>query len=66
MSRGPAVTRYEVEPGPGVKVSRFVNLSDDLALVLRATRVRVVAPVPGAGVVGIEVPNEKVMQVGLR
>jgi S-DNA-T family DNA segregation ATPase FtsK/SpoIIIE len=66
VSRGPAVTRYEVEPGPGVKVSRFVNLSDDLALVLRATRVRVVAPVPGAGVVGIEVPNEKVMQVGLR
>ncbi|MDQ1327276.1 MAG: translocase FtsK, partial [Candidatus Poribacteria bacterium] len=66
VSRGPAVTRYEIEPGPGVKVSRFVNLSDDLALVLRATRVRVVAPVPGAGVVGIEVPNEKVMQVGLR
>ncbi|HGE71444.1 TPA: DNA translocase FtsK [Candidatus Poribacteria bacterium] len=66
VNRGPAVTRYEVEPGPGVKVSKFVNLSDDLALVLRATRVRVVAPVPGAGVVGIEVPNEKVMQVGLR
>jgi S-DNA-T family DNA segregation ATPase FtsK/SpoIIIE len=66
VSRGPAVTRYEVEPGPGVKVNRFVNLQDDLALVLRATRVRVVAPVPGAGVVGIEVPNEKVMQVGLR
>jgi S-DNA-T family DNA segregation ATPase FtsK/SpoIIIE len=66
VNRGPAVTRYEVEPGPGVKVSKFVNLSDDLALILRATRVRVVAPVPGAGVVGIEVPNEKVMQVGLR
>jgi S-DNA-T family DNA segregation ATPase FtsK/SpoIIIE len=66
VNRGPAVTRYEVEPGPGVKVSKFVNLADDLALVLRATRVRVVAPVPGAGVIGIEVPNEKVMQVGLR
>ncbi|MGB9595401.1 MAG: DNA translocase FtsK 4TM domain-containing protein [Candidatus Poribacteria bacterium] len=66
VNRGPAVTRYEVEPGPGVKVSKFVNLSDDLALVLRATRVRVVAPVPGAGVVGIEIPNEKVMQVSLR
>ncbi len=66
VNRGPAVTRYEVEPGPGVKVSKFVNLADDLALVLRATRVRVVAPVPGAGVVGIEVPNEKVMQVSLR
>ena len=66
VKRGPAVTRYEVEPGPGVKVNKFVNLSDDLALVLRASRVRVVAPVPGAGVVGIEVPNEKIMQVGLR
>ncbi|MGQ9609207.1 MAG: DNA translocase FtsK 4TM domain-containing protein [bacterium] len=66
VKRGPAVTRYEIEPGPGVKVNKFVNLSDDLALVLRATRVRVVAPVPGAGVVGIEVPNEKIMQVGLR
>ncbi len=66
VKRGPAVTRYEIEPGPGVKVNKFVNLADDLALVLRATRVRVVAPVPGAGVVGIEVPNEKIMQVGLR
>lgn len=66
VNKGPAVTRYEVEPGHGVKVNKFVNLADDLALVLRATRVRVVAPVPGAGVVGIEVPNEKVMQVGLR
>jgi S-DNA-T family DNA segregation ATPase FtsK/SpoIIIE len=66
VNRGPVITRYEVEPGPGVKVSKFVNLSDDLALVLRATRVRVVAPVPGQGVIGIEVPNERIAQVGLR
>ena len=66
VSRGPAITRYEVEPAPGVKVSRFVSLSDDLTLVLRASRVRVVAPIPGKGVIGIEVPNEEVAQVGLR
>ena len=66
VNRGPVITRYEVEPGPGVKVNKFVNLSDDLALVLRATRVRVVAPVPGEGVIGIEVPNERIAQVGLR
>jgi S-DNA-T family DNA segregation ATPase FtsK/SpoIIIE len=66
VNRGPVITRYEVEPGPGVKVNKFVNLSDDLTLVLRATRVRVVAPVPGEGVIGIEVPNERIAQVGLR
>lgn len=66
VNRGPVITRYEVEPGPGVKVSKFVSLSDDLALVLRALRVRVVAPVPGEGVIGIEVPNERIAQVGLR
>lgn len=66
VSKGPAITRYEVEPGSGVKVSKFVNMTDDLALVLRATRVRVLAPIPGEGVVGIEIPNEKIAQVGLR
>ena len=66
VNKGPAVTRYEVEPGPGVRVSKFTSMSDDLALVLRATRVRVLAPVPGEGVVGIEIPNEKIAQVGLR
>jgi len=66
VNKGPAITRYEVEPGSGVKVSKFVNMTDDLALVLRATRVRVLAPVPGEGVVGIEIPNEKIAQVGLR
>ena len=48
---------YEFEPAPGVKVSRIVNLSDDLALALRAISVRIVAPIPGKNVVGIEVPN---------
>ncbi|MBI5746279.1 MAG: DNA translocase FtsK 4TM domain-containing protein [Nitrospirae bacterium] len=54
---GPVVTMYEFEPGPGVKVNRIVNLSDDLALVMRAMGVRIVAPIPGKSVVGIEIPN---------
>jgi S-DNA-T family DNA segregation ATPase FtsK/SpoIIIE len=54
---GPVITMYEFEPAPGIKVSRIVNLADDLALALRALRVRIVAPIPGKSVVGIEVPN---------
>jgi S-DNA-T family DNA segregation ATPase FtsK/SpoIIIE len=54
---GPVITRYEFQPAPGIKVSRIVNLSDDLALAMKATAVRIVAPVPGKDVVGIEVPN---------
>lgn len=54
---GPVITRYEFQPAPGVKVSRIVNLSDDLALGLKAVSIRIVAPVPGKDVVGIEVPN---------
>ena len=54
---GPVITMYEFEPAPGVKVSRIVNLSDDLALALRAMAVRIVAPIPGKNVVGVEVPN---------
>ncbi len=54
---GPVITRYEFQPAPGIKVSRIVNLSDDLALALKAIAVRIVAPVPGKDVVGIEVPN---------
>ncbi len=54
---GPVITMYEFEPAPGVKVSRIVNLSDDLALALRAMSVRIVAPIPGKNVVGVEVPN---------
>jgi S-DNA-T family DNA segregation ATPase FtsK/SpoIIIE len=54
---GPVITMYEFEPAPGIKVSRIVNLADDLALALRAMSVRIVAPIPGKNVVGIEVPN---------
>lgn len=54
---GPVVTMFEYEPAPGVKVSRIVNLSDDLALAMKATSVRIVAPLPGKAAVGIEVPN---------
>jgi DNA segregation ATPase FtsK/SpoIIIE, S-DNA-T family len=56
-SQGPSVTRYELQPGPGVKVSKIVNLSDDIALSLAAHGVRIEAPVPGKSVVGIEIPN---------
>ena len=54
---GPVVTMYEFKPAPGVKISRIASLSDDLAMAMEATRVRIVAPIPGKGVVGIEVPN---------
>jgi S-DNA-T family DNA segregation ATPase FtsK/SpoIIIE len=54
---GPVVTMYEFEPAPGVKVARIVNLADDLALALKAISLRIVAPLPGKSVVGIEVPN---------
>ncbi|MDR2732154.1 MAG: hypothetical protein LBB36_02940, partial [Fibromonadaceae bacterium] len=56
---GPVVTRYEIEPGPGVKVSKFENLADDLALVLKTASVRVISSIPGKSVVGIELPNRK-------
>lgn len=63
---GPVITRFEVEPGTGVKVNRFVALSDDLALALKAKRIRILAPVPGKGAVGIEVPNPTPETVYLR
>lgn len=56
---GPVITRFEFEPAPGVKVSRIANLDNDLALALKATRVRIVAPIPGKSAVGIEVPNRE-------
>ena len=56
---GPVVTMYKFEPGPGIKVSQIVNLADDLSMALRAASVRIQAPVPNEGVVGIEVPNRK-------
>ncbi len=54
---GPVITMYEYEPAPGVKINKIVNLSDDLALALRAISVRIVAPIPGKAAVGIEIPN---------
>ena len=57
VESGPVITRYELEPAPGVKIQKIVNLADDLALNLRASSVRIVAPIPGKGAVGIEVPN---------
>jgi S-DNA-T family DNA segregation ATPase FtsK/SpoIIIE len=57
IERGPAITRYELEPAPGVKVQKFTALSDDIALAMRAPVVRIVAPIPGKNRVGIEVPN---------
>jgi len=66
VTRGPTITRYELEPAPGIKVSRFLSLADDLALALKAHRVRVVAPIPGKGRVGVEVPNPDRESVVLR
>lgn len=66
VSRGPAVTRYELHPSPGVKVSKITNLSDDIALNLAAPSVRIEAPIPGKAAVGIEVPNREVVSVTLR
>ena len=65
-SRGPAVTRYEIQPATGVKVSRILNLADDLALALAARDIRIEAPIPGKSAVGIEVPNNEVAVVTLR
>lgn len=66
VSRGPVITRYELQPAAGVKVSRIVGLADDLALSLAAPDVRIEAPVPGKSVVGIEVPNQETSPVHLR
>ena len=63
---GPAVTKYEVHPAIGVKVSKIVNLSDDLALALAAKDIRIEAPIPGKSAIGIEVPNQEVALVSLR
>ncbi len=64
--RGPTITRFELEPAPGIKVSRFLALGDDIALAMRAKSVRVEAPIPGKGRVGIEVPNPDREPVVLR
>ncbi|MGB9866893.1 MAG: DNA translocase FtsK 4TM domain-containing protein [Bacillota bacterium] len=66
VSQGPSVTRFEVQPAPGVKVSTIVALANDIALSLAAPNVRIEAPVPGKSVVGIEVPNKEIAVVHLR
>ncbi|ACX53023.1 cell division FtsK/SpoIIIE [Ammonifex degensii KC4] len=66
VSCGPAVTRYEVQPAPGIKVSRIVSLADDIALALATSGVRIEAPIPGKAAIGIEVPNREVALVSLR
>ena len=65
-TQGPTVTRYEIEPAPGVKVSRIVNLTDDIALNLAAQHIRMEAPIPGKSAIGIEVPNKTTEAVHLR
>ena len=66
VARGPAVTRYELQPDTGVKVSRIVSLTDDIALALAAKDIRMEAPIPGKSAIGIEVPNNEVSVVTLR
>jgi S-DNA-T family DNA segregation ATPase FtsK/SpoIIIE len=66
IERGPVITRYELEPAPGVKVSRIEALSDDIALAMKAQSVRIIAPIPGKDRVGIEVPNMQSSMVYLK
>lgn len=66
VSRGPSVTRYELQPAPGVKISKITNLSDDIALNLASSGVRIEAPIPNKSAVGIEIPNKNKSMVTLR
>lgn len=66
ISQGPAVTRYELQPEQGIKVSRILSLTDDIKLNLAATDIRIEAPIPGKAAIGIEVPNKENTAVGLR
>ncbi len=66
VNKGPAVTRFELQPKQGVKVSRIVNLTDDIAMNLAASSIRIEAPIPGKSAVGIEVPNKEISMVTLR
>ena len=63
---GPVITMYELEPAPGVKINKITNLSDDLALALRAPSIRIIAPIPGKGAIGVEIPNKERDAVSLR
>lgn len=66
VSCGPAITRYEFQPAAGIKVSKIVNLADDIALSMAVAGVRIEAPIPGKAAVGIEIPNKSTTMVGLR
>jgi len=66
VAPGPVVTRYEFKPAPGVKISKVAGLADDLAMVLKARSIRIVAPIPGKAVIGIEIPNPQREIVALR
>jgi len=66
FTTGPTITRFELSPGPGVKVSKIVNLADDIALNLAAMGVRIEAPIPGKAAIGIEIPNKETIPVLLR
>ena len=63
---GPTVTLYEIIPAPGVRISRIKNLEDDIALSLAALGIRIIAPIPGKGTIGIEVPNFKKTVVSMK
>ncbi|QSZ28267.1 cell division protein FtsK [Aceticella autotrophica] len=66
VTRGPAITRFELQPNPGIKVSRIVSLTDDISLSLAAPSVRIEAPIPGKSAIGLEVPNDKISIVTLK
>ncbi|MEW9121876.1 MAG: DNA translocase FtsK [Thermotaleaceae bacterium] len=66
VSKGPSITRYEIQPSPGVKVSKIVSLSDDIALNLAASNIRIEAPIPGKAAVGIEIPNDSITTVSVK
>jgi S-DNA-T family DNA segregation ATPase FtsK/SpoIIIE len=66
VQKGPVVTMYELQPQAGVKITQISSLHDDLALAMKAASVRIVAPIPGKGTIGVEIPNEKKLMVTLR
>ncbi|MBI5872888.1 MAG: DNA translocase FtsK [Candidatus Omnitrophica bacterium] len=66
IERGPTITRYELEPAPGVKVQRITSLADDIAMTMKVAEVRIVAPIPGKNRVGVEVPNTQTTMVHLK
>ncbi len=66
INPGPVVTRYDLQPAPGVKIQSIVSLSNDIALAMQAQSIHVIAPIPGKAAVGIEIPNQKAQVVGIR